>query len=137
MPQMRKRSEERIRRNIEPPTEKVSAFGAVEQPTLDFEDPHPTVVRFWNSLGESAQSKYYEPSDWEYARICLHMLDKHIRRSNPSAQMMAVIQSMMNDLLVSEGSRRKVRLEVEREAIKMADVINIASVFEQRARSAA
>lgn len=136
MPQMRKRSEERIRRNIEPPTEKVSAFGVVAQPTLDFDDPHPTVVRFWNALGESAQTKYYEPSDWEMARVMLHMLDKHIRRSNPSAQMMAVIQSMMNDLLVSEGSRRKVRLEVEREALKMGEVINIADLFEQRARAA-
>lgn len=136
MPQMRKRSEERIRRNIEPPTEKVHAFGAVTQPDLDFEDPHPTVVRLWEALGDSAFTKYYEPTDWEMARVMLHFLDDQLKVFKKNANMISVIQSMMNDLLFSEGSRRRVRLEIEREALKQGQVLDIASLLDQRARGA-
>lgn len=136
MPQMRKRSEERIRRNIEPPTEKVVAFGAVIQPSLDFEDPHPTVVRMWDALGDSAFTKYYEPTDWEMARVMLHFLDGQLKAYKMNANMVSVIQSMMNDLLFSEGSRRRVRMEIEREAIKEGQILNIAALLDQRARGA-
>lgn len=133
MPPMRKRSEERIRRNIEPPTEKVVAFGAVTQPTLDFEDPHPTVVRLWDALCDSAFVKYYEPSDWEMARVMLHFLDNQLKTYKPNANMVSVIQSMMNDLLFSEGSRRRVRLEIERENIKQGQILDIAELLDKRA----
>jgi hypothetical protein len=133
---MRKRSEERIRRNIEPPTEKVVAFGAVIQPDLDFENPHPTVVRLWDAVGDSAFTKYYEPSDWEMVRVMLHFLDHQLKAEKKNANMISAIQSMMNDLLFSEGSRRKVRLEVEREAIKQGQIINIAQLLDERARGA-
>jgi len=136
MPPMRKRSEERIRRNIEPPTEKVVAFGAVIQPDLDFENPHPTVVRLWDAVGDSAFTKYYEPSDWEMVRVMLHFLDHQLKAEKKNANMISAIQSMMNDLLFSEGSRRKVRLEVEREAIKQGQIINIAQLLDERARGA-
>jgi hypothetical protein len=130
---MRKRSEERIRRNIEPPTEKVLAFGAVTRPDLDFEDPHPTVVRLWNALNESAFTKYYEPTDWEMARVMLHFLDDQLKVYKKNANMISVIQSMMNDLLFSEGSRRRVRLEIERENIKQGQILNIAELLDKRA----
>lgn len=136
MPPMRKRSEERIRRNIEPPTEKVVAFGAVIQPDLDFENPHPTVVRLWDAVGDSAFTRYYEPSDWEMVRVMLHFLDHQLKAEKKNANMISAIQSMMNDLLFSEGSRRKVRLEVEREAIKQGQIINIAQLLDERARGA-
>jgi hypothetical protein len=136
MPPIRKRSDERIRRNIEPPTEKVTAFGAVIQPSLDFEDPHPTVVRMWKALGDSAFTKYYEPTDWEMARVMLHFLDGQLKYHKPNANMVSVIQSMMSDLLFSEGSRRRVRLEIEREALKQGQVFDIASLLDERARGA-
>lgn len=136
MPQMRKRSDERIRRNLEPPTEKITAFGAVIQPSLDFVDPHPTVVRLWEAVGHSAFTKYYEPSDWEVVRVMLHILDHQLKAEKKNANMIATIQSMMNDLLFTEGSRRKVRLEVEREAIKQGQILNIAELLDQRARGA-
>lgn len=131
-----KRSEDRIRRNLEPPTEKVVAFGAVVQPDLDFEDPHPTVVRMWAALGDSAFTKYYEPTDWEMARVMLHFLDGQLKSFKANANMVSVIQSMMSDLLFSEGSRRRVRLEIEREALKQGQVLDIASLLDQRARGA-
>lgn len=130
-----KRSEDRIRRNkVDVPTEKVTAYGAVVQPPLDFPHPHAKIVRLWDSLGESAQSKYYEPSDWEYARICLHFLDNLLWTEKPSAQQVANVISMMSNLLMTEGDRRRVRLEVERENTD-AQVFDVAEMFRNRAKA--
>ena len=87
-------------------------------------------------MGDSAFTRYYEPSDWEMVRVMLHFLDHQLKAEKKNANMISAIQSMMNDLLFSEGSRRKVRLEVEREAIKQGQIINIAQLLDERARGA-
>lgn len=129
-----KRSEERIRRN-KPDVEitKVEAQGAVFQPRLGLtdEEVHPIIQDFWFSLGDSAQAKYYEPSDWQMARVTMHMLNKLLLQSRPSAQLLQTVHSMMGDLLVSEGARRRVRMEIEREQSK-ADLIDISELFKER-----
>lgn len=110
-----KRSEERIRRN-KPEIEitKIEASNEVTQPPLGFDDPHPIISDLWDSLGESAQSEYYEPSDWQFARFTLHFADGLIKQARPSAQMFQGVTSALTDLLVSEGARRRVRMEIER-----------------------
>jgi hypothetical protein len=127
-----KRSEERVRRNKDDvPVESVSVIGEVEVPDLDFPDPHPMVIDFYESLKESGQAKFYEPSDWQFARFTLHFADQLLKSGRPSSQMLAAVNSALTDLLVSEGARRRVRLEVEREAAK-AEVLDIASVLRER-----
>lgn len=131
-----KRSDERIRRNkddVEITT--IEAVGPIHQPELGLDDPHPMIVDFWESLGDSAQSKFYEPSDWQYARFTLHFADKLVKSGRPSSQLLAAVNSSFTDLLVSEGARRRVRLEVEREQTK-AQVIDIAQMFEERMNNA-
>ena len=126
-----KRSEDRIRRNIEEPVEKVLAIGVVEVPDLDIPDAHPMIVDFYESLKDSAQSQYYEASDWQHARIVCHFLDMQIKSSKPSGQMLATLNSMMTDMLITEGSRRRVRLEIEREQAA-GQVIDLAETLRQR-----
>ena len=126
-----KRSSERIRRNADiVEIEKVQAIGLVEPPDLDFPDPHPMVVDFYESLKDSAQSKYYEPSDWQFARFICHYMNKQLKGA-PSAQMLASINSALADLLVSEGSRRRVRLEIEREAAT-GQALDLVAAFKER-----
>lgn len=131
-----KRSEERIRRN-KPDIEitKIEAVGDVVQPELGFPDPHPIIVDFWESIGESGQTKYYEPSDWQFARFTLHFADQLLKSGRPSAQLLQGVNSALADLLVSEGSRRRVRMEVERQKAT-ADVVDLASIFEERMKQA-
>lgn len=126
-----KRSEERIRRNKVEGLEKVQAIGIVQKPELGMVDPHPLVVDLYDSLLKSAQSRYYEPSDWHFARFVMHFVDNLLKTSRPSAQLLASVQSMLADLLVSEGSRRRVRLEVER-SDSGGDVLDVADLFRQR-----
>lgn len=127
-----KRSDERIRRN-KPDVEitRIEAVGEVEQPELKFTDPHPIIQSLWDSLGDSGQAKYYEPSDWEYMRFILHFADGLIKNSRPSGQMLQTITSAMTDLLVSEGARRRVRMEIERESAAN-EVIDISKELKKR-----
>ncbi|RJQ79968.1 hypothetical protein D5S17_09355 [Pseudonocardiaceae bacterium YIM PH 21723] len=127
-----KRSHQRLRRNKDDvPAEKISAIGVVPVPELGLPDPHPIIVDFYESLKASAQSKYYEPSDWAYARFTLHFADRLVKSGKPSSQMLAAINSALTDLLVSEGARRRVRLEVEREQAR-GEVIDLAAMFRER-----
>jgi hypothetical protein len=129
-----KRSSERVRTDDNAKIERVQAFGVVKKPDLGLGDnPHPIITDFWNSVGESAQSRYYEPSDWQYLRVSLHFLNRLLNNNNnPSAQMLTVVNQMLTDLLVSEGSRRRVRMEIEREAAK-DNVVNISDYFRELA----
>lgn len=125
-----KRSDERIRRNIAEPIDKIEISGEVDIPDLGFDDPHPMIRDFYDSLAESGQAKFYEPSDWQYARIVCHFLDDLIKSSKPSAVMLGTLSSMLTEMLVSEGSRRRVRLEIER-GNHEANVIDLAARFEE------
>ncbi|MGW6624220.1 phage terminase small subunit [Nocardia sp. NPDC055002] len=109
-----KRSDERIRRNNDGPIDKIEVVGSVDIPELGMDDPHPLVVDIYDSLIESAQSRYYEASDWTYAKFALHFADGLLKSSRPSAQLLVSVNQMFTDLLVSEGSRRRVKLEIER-----------------------
>lgn len=127
-----KRSEERIRRNKDD-TEitKIEASGPVDQPDLGFDDPHPIIADLWKSMGESAQSNYYEPSDWQAARYTLHFADGLLKSSRPSAQMFAGVHSAMTDLLITEGARRRVRMEIDRDKTT-ASVVDISDEIKKR-----
>lgn len=127
-----KRSDERVRRNKDDvEITKIEAGDVVHQPELGLDDPHPMIVDFWDSLGESAQNRFYEPSDWQYARFTLHFADNLVKSGRPSSQLLAAVNAAFGDLLVSEGHRRRVRLEVERSQAK-ADVFDIAEEFKKR-----
>lgn len=125
-----KRSEDRIRYdgNV---IDKVHAFGVVKKPELGLGDnPHPIITDFWDAVGESAQTRYYEASDWQYLRVSLHFLNKLLRSNKPSAQMLTVVNQMLSDLLVSEGQRRRVRMEIERNVTSQdAEVKNLSDYF--------
>lgn len=131
-----KRSEERIRRN-KPEYEitTIEAVGNVEQPDLGFDDPHPITVEIWESMAQSAQAQYYEPTDWSYAKFVLHHADQQLKTSRPSAQMFQGITSSFGDLLLSEGARRRVAMEIERNKAS-AQVIDISAEFRERMENA-
>jgi hypothetical protein len=113
------------------PVEKVETIGVVAVPELGFDDPHFLTVDLYRSLSESAQARFYEPSDYQIARSVLHFLDQQFKTSRPSGQMVQSLFSQLTDLLLTEGARRRVRLEVER-AQAGGDVIEVADLFRRR-----
>ena len=107
-----KRDSERIRRNKpDTATDSIPMIGEVEIPDLAMDGVvfHPWVVDFYASLAESGQSKYYEPSDWQIARlVCVWINGQLSRKDHPSAMMIAQINTMLSSLLVTEIGRAHV-----------------------------
>jgi hypothetical protein len=74
---------------------------------------HPLASRWYASLSASAQSQFYEPSDWAAALIVAEAIDLYARK--PSAALLSSIMSGWSVLLATEGDRRRLRLELVRE----------------------
>lgn len=111
-----KRSSERRRRNRQEPTDTLAVAGAAAERPRPNGRWHPTARRWYVSLAESGQAVFFEPSDWAGAYLVAEMMSTLSRAPRPSSQMFAALWSAMNDLLTTEGSRRRVRLEIERGA---------------------
>ncbi|QHB38033.1 terminase small subunit [Mycobacterium phage Noelle] len=127
-----KRSDQRVRRNkTDNPVTKLPVKGPVKQPPIGIPDAHPVVTQLWDSLRDSAQAHYYEPSDWAYCRMALHFANKLLWSDKPNGQILATVNSMLNGLLVSEGDRRRVQLEIERNQAD-AVVVDVAAMFAQQ-----
>jgi hypothetical protein len=108
-----KRSENRRRRNHSAATSRVTAQGSVARIPLAF-SAHPIAAEWYASLTLSGQTQFFEPSDWQAARLVAFDLTRHLNSGRVSAQMFSALWSAMADLLTTEAARRRVRLEIER-----------------------
>lgn len=75
---------------------------------------HPIAKRFYESLAESGQSRFYEPSDWAYAYSVMEDLSNYKNSPARSGVLHSSIMSSLSGLLVTEGDRRRVSLELTR-----------------------
>jgi hypothetical protein len=125
-----KRDSERRRRNKpDHPTDTVKVGGGVRVPPAD-STWHPRALTLYRSLRRSAQSRFYEPSDWEMAKYAMELLSLALRSSKPSAQSLAIVNSLLSNLLVTEGDRRRAGLEIERR--QQEEPASVASIDEYR-----
>src|SRR5690554_3147614 len=107
-----KRSSERRRRNKDSQVESVVYVGSVEVPPAEG-NWHPIAVGWYESLSESGQSQFFEPSDWAQARFVAEAMTKNLESSRFSSELFKAILAGMANLLTSEAARRRVRLEIE------------------------
>lgn len=127
-----KRSDQRERRNKENgEVEKLPATGKVAKPELLIEDPHPITEQWYDALDESAQTEYYEPSDWAWAQVIAFSIDHYVKSNKPSSMMLSALNTSMSSLLVTEGDRRRVNLEIER-AQAANEVADISQYLRER-----
>jgi hypothetical protein len=124
-----KRSESLQRRNAAK-TVPVAAPGA-ESVLIPEPDPlwHPISRQLWDSLALSGQSKFYEPSDWALAFSLMDDLSYYKLAQRRSGQMLASIYAQMSSLLVTEGDRRRVGIELAR---KSSDELEDIGVLEMK-----
>lgn len=108
-----KRSDQRRRRN-KVDIDKPEVSGTVAVPELGLEDPHPIAVDFYKALQQSGQARYYEPSDWQRARVAMKFLSQLLKANKPSSLMYTAVQHDLTALLTTEGDRRRLRMEVQR-----------------------
>lgn len=134
-----KRSEERRRRNRDAvETQKVDiaelSSHDVEIPVAD-EGWDPVTKMIWDSLPRSGQAIFYEPADWAAAYLMCESIDRDLKPQVvgiteqgevvrdviplKGASLSAYIK-MMTSLLMTEGDRRRARIELERQKAKDA-----------------
>lgn len=111
---MPKRSEERTRRN-KPENEGGIPLSKGERVPFKVPpaDPNwaPRAKQWYKSLSRSGMRDYYELSDYEMARLLCDALTEYYKR--PTAMMLATILQGMTSLGVTEGERRRMRIELE------------------------
>lgn len=113
-----KREDMRKRRNKDsegPEVTKLDVEGEVVQPAAD-PDWHPIAQQLWEAMGDSGQSMFYEPSDWAVAYSLMDDLTYYKRGTKRSGQMLQTIMSSLTSLLLTEGDRRRVALELNRKS---------------------
>lgn len=129
-----KRSSQRRRRNKPAkPVETASGAAVVSQPKPNSKW-HPVAKRWFSSLGESGQSKFYEPSDWATAYVTAESMSREFRSDGPvSAAWLASFLKSCSSLLVSEADRRRVSLELERPSGEEGDA-GVSGIDDARRR---
>ncbi|MFI5763885.1 hypothetical protein ACIA8F_23470 [Streptomyces sp. NPDC051563] len=73
---------------------------------------HPIAKRLWDSLKTSGQADFYQDSDWALAFSLCEDLSYYKKAGKRSGQMLQTIYSAFERLLVAEGDRRRVRVEL-------------------------
>jgi hypothetical protein len=98
------------------------------------ENWHDVALHWYNSLPESGQSIYYQPSDWAIAYMLAESLSRDFKPQfvGISEQTGEVLKEKLplkgaslgsylkgfSALLATEGDRRRLQLELERESLK-------------------
>lgn len=112
---------------------------------------HPIAKEWFTALASSGQARWYEPSDWALATLIAESMSrdlkpqmvmvtdtgKVVKESLPlkGASLAAYLKGMTS-LLVSEGDRRRLRLELERPGSPPGEDPKIARLSEYRSRFA-
>lgn len=79
---------------------------------------HPVARDWYRSLADSAQSSFYEPSDWATAKVAAMVLSNSLtilaEGGRGAGTLLERWQMVATELLTTEGARRRARLEIER-----------------------
>lgn len=73
---------------------------------------HPIALKLWEGLKTSGQADFYQNSDWAFAYSLCEDLSYYKQSGKRSGQMLQTIYSAFERLLVTEGDRRRVRIEL-------------------------
>ncbi len=96
-------------KEIRPVTKGTTLPAIIPEPDPNW---HPIARMLWDSLQTSGQSAYYQSSDFAIAYSICDDIDVYKRQTKRSSMFAGVIYSAMASLLMTEGDRRRVRIEL-------------------------
>lgn len=100
------------------------------------EDWHPIAKHLYESCKTSGQAGYYQASDWAILWSLCDDLSYYKKGVKRSGQMLQTIMSSLERLLVTEGDRRRVRLELESAPDETKPKAQVVAIGQYRARLA-
>lgn len=137
-----KREEERIGHankaaGADPVTRLNVSNPTAEQPPVD-DDWHPLVQDWYKSLADSGQARFYEPSDWVHAQMVAEIMSSiFIEKEEGKKYPAMLLQTMfgeMTNLMTTEGSRRRLRLEIDRGQVDSGPNTEVSSIMAKYAK---
>ena len=126
-----------VRRRVNKPEIEIATGGRGARVPVPAVDPewHPIAARWFEALGESGQSEFYEPSDWAHAFLLTSVMSRMLFAERLSAQLFASVDTASTRLMVTEGDRRRLRVELERrKKVDEDEEAAVASMQEWRDR---
>jgi hypothetical protein len=96
---------------------------------------HEIARMLWDATKESAFIRFYEPSDWVVLYFTCENVSHFCHSSRRSSTAMAAINQMLTSLLLTEGDRRRVQIEIQRaseEQLESAGVTAMAAWVKER-----
>ena len=115
-----KRSDQRRRRNKPDASQPVLTIVDGVGPKPKVKAPrvspswHPLMKDWFRSLKESGQSVFYEPSDWQTARLLAEVMSQALNSGEPvKASTLAEFNRGAAALMTTEGERRRLRVELQ------------------------
>lgn len=88
------------------------------EPSWDWEEP---VRRYYLSFQESGMQAYFQQTDVEQLWLACQFLNQVYTSGRPSAMILSEAMKMMQGLGATEGERRQLKIELEKEAIESVD----------------
>ena len=110
-----KRSSARRRRNKDSEPEHVEPLAVRVKAPAASSSWHPIAKAWYASLSKSGQARFFEPSDWQAARLVAETMTKNLAAAEPSATLFSAIWRAMGDLMTTEAQRRRLRMEIDRQ----------------------
>ena len=112
---VRKASEDRIRRNKDESgmsLAKAPRSRRVAKPQADAEWA-PVAKRLWRALRKAPHvERFYTETDWAYAYFVMDEITRYVNAERQNGQVLTALSSMLSSLLVVEGDRRRLRIEL-------------------------
>lgn len=107
-----KRSTERRRRNS--PAAPIAGAPARGTPRIPAASAHwhPIAKALYQSLKDSGQSAFFEPSDWATAKLAAEATSRMLEAEKFSAMLLTAVDGMWTRLLMTEGDRRRLQIEL-------------------------
>lgn len=125
------------RRRVNKPTTPVTRAEAGPQESAPPADAawHPIAGAWYAALSRSGQSRWYEASDWAQAVYVAEVMSRSLTADRMSAPLFAAVISSSGNLLVTEGDRRRLRIELDRgAAVDEDEDASVAALSDFRAR---
>ena len=138
---MPKRSEERTRRNKEG-EDGIALKKGIALPyewKAPGENWDPRVVEFYDSFKESGMQAYYQQTDVAVLWLACDLLSSQVvNHGRPSAMMLAECMKMLDGLGITEGERRRIKIELDTPQVQEVDakVVAMESARERLKNSA-
>lgn len=99
-------------------------------------DWHPIAIQLYIACQESGQQDWYQSSDWALLWSLCDDLSVYKQGTRRSPEMLKGLLSGFTSLLVTEGDRRKVRIELEAPAPENDEPAGVTAINQYQQRLA-